>query len=160
MKPRPLILLLGFCFGTISVFPQSNLSGIYSGDGNEFLLTFKKNKSDEIEFTATYAKASHLALSNGWRNGDLKFEGKLLNEHVLEIKYYQMRASNNACGPVKIITIDGPFRASLKTVKVDEHKSKSIIQFTFPDYYLNPATCRWVPHGFDKEVYFSKIDRR
>jgi hypothetical protein len=160
MKPRLLILLIGFCFGTMSVFSQSNLTGIYSGDGNEFLLTFKKSKDNQVRFTATYSKASQLALSNGWKNGDLKFEGKLLNENALEVKYYQMRAANDVCGPVKIITIDGPFRASLKTVKVDEHKSKRIIQFVFPDYYLNPETCRWVAHGYDKEVYFSKIDRQ
>lgn len=144
----------------MSVFSQSNLSGIYSGDGNEFLLTFKKGKNNDVEFTATYSKASQLALSNGWNNGDLKFEGRLLNENVLEIKYYQMRAANDICGPVKVITIDGPFRASIKTTKVDAHKSKRIIQFTFPDYYLSPETCRWVAHGFDKEVYFFKIEQR
>ena len=158
MKPRLLAFVMGFCFITITVFSQSDLGGTYSGDGNEFLLTFKKNKNAVVQFTAAYAKASQFALSNGWKNGDVKFEGKLLNENTLEVKYYQMRAANDVCGPVKVITIDGPFRASVKTVKIDAHRSKRTIQFAFPDYYLNPETCKWVAHGFDKEVYFSKID--
>ncbi len=159
MKSPLWIFLTIFCFATIPVYSQSNLGGIYAGDGNEFVLTFRKNKN-EVQFTAVYSKASQLALSNGWNNGDVKFEGKVLDENTLEIKYYQMRAANEICGPVKIITIDGPFRASVKTEKIDGRKSKTIIQFSFPDYYLNPETCRWVAHGFDKEVYFSRIERR